>query len=311
VAICLAVACTPTAAPAALPLVVAAAPLAQQSSGPTPHGRIVFVAGGDLWQWRDGSVHRLTTGERFEGPAWSPAGDQLAASVVGGNHSDLVLVSAEGEIQARLTDHRGRARIQDSDWARMPTWSPDGSRIAYVSDARTIDLALWSIGPDGRNPRQLYTAPDTFGGVDRPTWSPDGEEIALAIWRPGPAQIEVFTAANGRTRRITNATNGAYDPAWSPDGHWIAHVVRDGSRHDVWIVHPDGSRPTRVTSTGRNRMPAWSPDGRWLAFFSLSEIGFDVRVVSIPAEGEIEPAEGRVLVTGRPAEGPAGLTWAP
>jgi TolB protein len=304
------VGCAPAASPS-LPVVVAAVTLAQQPPAATPRGRIVFVAGGDLWEWHDGNVRKLTSGERFEGPAWSPDGDVLAASVVGVNHSDLVLVSPDGEVLTRLTDNRGRLRVQDSDWARMPTWAPDSTRIAFAADTRSLDMALWSIDPNGRGARQLYLPPNTFGGIDRPSWSPDGDEIAMVVWRPGPGQIEVLTPANGRTRVITQAANGAYDPAWSPDGQWIAHVIRDGSRHDVWIMRPDGSRATRVTSTGRNRMPTWSPDGHWLAWFSLAEVGFEIRVLPFNHDAEIVPSEGRVLVSGRPAEGPAGLTWAP
>jgi TolB protein len=278
--------------------------------GPTPPGRIVFVVSGNLWEWHDGAVRQLTDSERFEGPAWSPQGDQLAASLVGTNHSDVVLLSPEGDILSRLTDHRSRTRLQDSDWARLPAWSPDGTRIAYGADVRTQDVALWTIGSDGRNPRQLFIAPDTAGGVDRPSWSPDGGEIALTVFRAGPSQIEVLNPVTGRTRRLTEAANGAYDPAWSPDGQWIAYVVRDGTRHDVWLSHPDGGGAVRLTASGRNRMPAWSPDGTWLAFLSLRENGFDVQALPV-SDGDIQPSDGRSLVSGRVVEGPAGLTWGP
>ena len=303
--------CAPSVAgPHGLALVLAA-PLAQGAA--PPPGRIVFVAGGDLWLWQDGQVRQLTSGERYEGPAWSPDGDHLAASVVGVNHSDLVLLNAAGEPQVRLTEHRGRVRLKDSNWARLPAWAPDGSRIAYASDDRVRgDLALWAVGVDGRNARQLFLPADNAGGVDRPSWSPTGNELALATWRVGPSQIDVLTVATGRTRRLTETANGAYDPAWSPDGQWIAHAVREGTTHDVWLTRPDGSETVRLTTTGRNRMPAWSPDGRWLAFLTLGDLGFDLRVISVAAEAdEIEPGEGRLLVSARPLEGASGLSWAP
>src|SRR5579885_2166686 len=184
-----AVGCAPGARPAAAPLLLAAP--VPQAPAAQPPGRIVFVASGDLWQWQDGALRQLTQGDRYEGPAWSPDGDQLAASLVGVNHSDVVLLSPDGDFQARLTDNRGKLRIQDSDWARLPAWSPDGARIAYGSDVRTQDVALWVVGADGRNARQLYLPPDTSGGIDRPTWSPDGREIAMATFHPGPSQIDV------------------------------------------------------------------------------------------------------------------------
>jgi Tol biopolymer transport system component len=300
-----------SALPTPLPLVLAA-PLAQ-GAGPTPSGSLAFVVNGDIWEWRDGAVRQLTTGTRYEGPAWSPDGDQLAVSMVGTNHADIALLGADGEFQTRLTDNRGRLRIQDSDWARLPAWAPDGGFLAYASDSRTYDLALWLIGVNGRGARQVLAGPDGFGGIDHPSWSPDGTEIAVGVWRQGaPPQIEIVSVGTGRTRRITDAATGAYDAAWSPEGTWVAHAVRDGTRHDVWLVRPDGTGTIRLTTSGRNRMPAWSPDGQWLAFLSLSDTGFDVRVAPVPTgDAEIEPTEGRVLVSARAVEGASGLSWGP
>jgi TolB protein len=307
-ALLLVVGCGRAAAPATLALAVMALPQAQ-ADGPPPGGRLVFAAEGNLWLWQDGAVRQLTAGERFEGPDWSPDGTHLAASLVGTNHSDLVLLSSDGQIQARLTDNRGRLHIRDSTWARLPAWSPDGSRIAYSADLRSYDLALWTISPEGASPRQLFAADAYGGGLEHPTWAPDMSQLAVAGWRlASPSQIEIVTAATGRHRTLTQAQHGAYDPAWSPDGEWIAFVQRDGVQHDVWLVHPDGSQATRLTTTGRARSPTWSPDGRWLAFLNLSDRGFDVRVMPVP-EDEVVAGEGRALVTGRAIEGPAGLAW--
>src|SRR5215212_2924677 len=81
------VGCIGPALPATMPLVVAASPWAQGET--LPAGRLVFVVGGDIWQWEDGDVRQLTTGSRYEGPSWAPDGALLAATVVGGNHSDV------------------------------------------------------------------------------------------------------------------------------------------------------------------------------------------------------------------------------
>src|SRR5215210_1029691 len=275
------VGCAGSAGPATLALTVMALPQAQ-GDGPPPSGRLVFVAEGNLWQWQDGSIHQLTVSERFEGPTWSPDGTRLAASLVGTNHSDLVLLDSDGQLLARVTNNRGQLHIRDSTWARLPAWSPDGSRLAYSADLRSYDLALWTISPDGSSPRQLFAADTYGGGLEHPTWAPDMSELAVAGWRLGaPSQIEIVNAVTGRFRTLTQATNGAYDPSWSPDGEWIAFVQRDGAQHDVWLVHPDGSQATRLTTTGRGRSPSWSPDGRWLAFLNLSDTGFDVRVIPV------------------------------
>jgi TolB protein len=307
VAVMALLACAPTAAPLPTPL-LQAAPLPQ---GPDslPGGRLVFSVNGDLWQWQDGVLQQLTVGERYEGPAWSPDGDELVASLMGTNHSDLVRLSPDGDLKDRLTDNRGRVRLQDSDWARLGAWSPDSTRIAYGSDVRTFDMALWVIDADGRNRRQVFAPPDYGGGIDRPSWSPDGREIAVAIWRNAPSQIETVNVANGRTRQVTTAAGGAYDPMWSPDGEWIAYAAREGNRHDIYLSRPDSSDHVQLTNSGRARMPVWSPDSRWIAFLRLAEQGFDVRVIPVPAEGEIEAGDGRGLVSGRGIDAPSGMSW--
>src|SRR5262245_66160826 len=78
--------CAPLARPGPAPLLLAAPLL--QGQGPSPSGRILFVAGGDLWLWHDGALRQLTQGDRYEGPAWSPDGAQILAPRVGANHSD-------------------------------------------------------------------------------------------------------------------------------------------------------------------------------------------------------------------------------
>ena len=112
--------------------------------------------------------------------------------------------------------------------------------------------------------------------------------------------------ANGRTRRITDAAGGAYDPYWSPDGEWIAYVARDGTRHDVWLVRPDGRETSGCYLVGTKsnaRLVARQPLG---GVPQLERQGFDVRVIGVPGEGEIEPVKAASLSAARRSKAPPG-----
>jgi Tol biopolymer transport system component len=150
----------------------------------------------------------------------------------------------------------------------QPTWSPDGSRIAFV-DAR---YRLVVAAPDGTGARALTTGRYP---ARHPFWSPDGSRIVFS--QSGRRRFRgdlVVAAADGSgVRRITRTNHDDLDPSWSPDGSSIAFAsdrpVRLEDDYEIAVVRPNGPGLRAITAnTVEDRSPAWSPDGSLLAFVS-------------------------------------------
>ena len=151
---------------------------------------------------------------------------------------------------------------------RDPVWSPDGTRIAFISDTNTtLPSNVYVVNADGTN---LVRLPDTFNDVE-PAWSPDGTKIAFAANRDGVVGsiYTITTDGTNTIQRVTNAPPGSDQaPAWSPDGSRIAFWTNEGSIGlHIAVVNADGSGRTAFhpnIAYGMN--PAWSPDSTRIAF---------------------------------------------
>ena len=277
---------------------------------PQIDGKLLMAREGSLWRWESGRLERITNGERFEDPAWSPDGRLIAATLVGDNHSDVVLLDEHGVLASQLTRNWSSVSVRESNWARHPAWSPDGSTIAYCSDATTTDLALWVMDADGRNPR-MVVQPLGNGGNDWPAWSPNGLYIAFSAFVSPVSQIYVVEAKSGEIKQLTDQSGGAYAPAWSPDGKRIAYVARNGAKDDIWVIGADGTGAIPLTQSGVSASPTWSPDGQHLAYVTLFGGGFDVEAARLEfdARGASKVAQTWRLTREAQLEAPAGLSW--
>lgn len=171
---------------------------------------------------------------------------------------------------------------------RSPTWSPDGSKIAFASN-RDGNWNLFVMEADGS-----WLTPLTRGtGVDdRPAWSPDGARIAFESDRDGDFDIYLMNSDGSGVVNLTDRPRQDRGPAWSPDGSRIVFESDSG----LFVINANGTGRRSLTDLATDGSPAWSPDGRRILFTR----GTTVHVVSV---------EGSLLrslnVTGE------GARWAP
>ena len=182
-----------------------------------------------------------------------------------------------------------------------PTWSPDGSKIAFISD-RDGNFEIYTMDADGTNLVRLTDHPafDAF-----PSWSPDGSKIAFISDRDDNDEIYVMSADGTNPVNLTN--NGEVDdlPSWSPDGAKIAFYSHRDGNNEIYVMAADGSDPVNLSNNPANdREPSWSPDGTQLVFSSDRDGNPEIFVMS--ADGS-EP----VNLTNHAAVDAAFPSWSP
>ena len=178
-------------------------------------------------------------------------------------NEEIYVMDGDGRNQRRVTVNPALDRD--------PAWSPDGKKIAFVSNRNNVNKdhkQIWVIDADGKNPIRL-----TDGLVDSyPDWSPDGTKIVYdAHLHPdehhvAPAGITVMDA-DGKDKRLLTR-EGAH-PTWSPDGERIAFIAgkNPGDDAQIYVMDVDGRNSEQLTHDPMHkRLPSWSPDGKRIAY---------------------------------------------
>jgi TolB protein len=159
-----------------------------------------------------------------------------------------------------------------------PSWSPNGSQLAYVSFESRKPVIYAHDVASGR--RRLLA--NFRGSNSAPTWSPDGSQLVATLSRDGGSQLYAIAAAGGEPRRLTQSASIDTEPAFSPDGRFIYFVSDRGGSPQIYRMGATGGNVERVTFTGSyNISPAISPDGRWLAYISRIGGAFKLHVMEL------------------------------
>jgi TolB protein len=270
-------------------------------------GKLLFVKEGNVWLWSEGRARQLTTGGSWRQPQWSPDATEIAYVHRGTNFSEIFVMNADGGNNRRLTTSQS-SLLTDNDWVFRPTWSPNGSQLAYVSDSESYNPTVWLMNKDGSGKRELLHASELQEAADVLSWAPDGKRLAVTAFGREFSQILLVEPGRPAVQVLTQTPRGALDPAWSPDGTTLAYAARDGGRMDVRLRRLDESAEIEVSRGGLARAPAWSPDGRHLAYLSARGGSFELYVVDVAADG-LSVQNERQLTRDLNVDAPSGISW--
>ncbi len=222
----------------------------------------------------------------------APRSGDYYIAVSGYGRGTYALRFGQAGTRIRATTH-GLTRLTDnSDLDQAPTWSPDGSRIAFHSDRDGDgdgDGEIYVMNADGSGVIQLT---DNSYGDWYPTWSPDGSRIAFYSFRDGDNEIYAMNADGSGVIQLTNNSNDDWSPAWSPDGSSIAfNSDRDGN-YAIYVMNTDGSGVIQLTnSVDWDVNPTWSPDGSRIAFTSYRDGYSEIYVMNADGSGAVRLTE--------------------
>ncbi len=199
----------------------------------------------------DGSGTRFLLSNASQ-PQFSPDGQRIAYHSWQTDKRGLVTANVAGG-----DEHIVAGNLED----QLPTWSPDGSEIIFLSRR------------SGRRASELFIAPSVggdaqiIGNGEYPSWGADNK-LAFKGWESTGVGLRL---ANPDLTDIVELTADDTDtaPAISPDGTQVAFMSNRDGNWDIYLVGIDGKDLRRLTDDpAQDGLPAWSPDGKVIAFVS-------------------------------------------
>ncbi|MDQ3666714.1 MAG: S41 family peptidase [Acidobacteriota bacterium] len=240
-------------------------------------GKIVYEMNGELQvlDTRSGKSNAISITVPDDGLARRPSRVSAAHQIQSVGLSpkgERAVFAARGDIFSAPIEKGPTRNLTHSSGAhdKWPSWSPDGSRIAFISDL-SGEEELYLVPQDGlKAPEQI-----TRGGAAmryQPDWSADGQRIAFG---DKDGKIHVVTLSDRKLTEIVDSPRGQIrDYVWSPRGNYLAFsmAVSGSGFSSVYIWNAADGKVNRVTDDMFNAFnPAWDPQGNYLYFLSDRE----------------------------------------
>jgi Tol biopolymer transport system component len=214
---------------------------------------------------------------RNTNPVWNNNGDKLAFI----SNDYIYTMNVDGSNKTLLSPPPGSYQ----DFQASPSWSPDGSQIAFQANSAAVKQEIFVINVDRTNLRQLTNK----GGPDNvaPSWSSDGTQIAY-VSQIGELWVMNADGSSGQSI-MSDKPLEVNHIAWSPDGTKIAfdECGHMGVDCQIYLINPDGSNKVRLTNDGNNNTsPQWSPDSNRLVFTSDRDSNLEIYVMDANGDNQ-------------------------
>ncbi len=193
------------------------------------------------------------------------------------------VVKSTGRYELKIADADGsndQAALASREPIISPAWSPDGSKLAYVSFEAKKPVVYVHDLASGRR----HVAANFKGSNSAPAWSPDGKQLAVVLTKDGSSQLYVVNADGSGVTRVATSSGIDTEPRWSPDGQHIYFTSDRGGSPQIYRIASGGGggNAERVSFEGSyNVTPRPSPDGKSLAYITRNGGRFQLALMDL------------------------------
>ena len=255
-------------------------------------GTLAYIPGGAqmvgerlVWVSRNGTEQALAAPPRaYAYPRVSPDGRRIAVSIAEEDNIQLWLYDLARDTLTKQTF--------DGNVNQVPVWTPDGKRIAFLSNKEGQMSTFWELA-DGSGGLE----PLTTGEYNRAprSFSPDGQLLAYIEINPTTGyDIWVLRLSDRKAQPFLRTPFNESVPSFSPDGHWLAYISDESGRFEVYVQPYPGPGGKYQISTEGGTEPVWNPKGGEIFYRS----GDKMMAVDVSTQGTFTAGKPRMLFQG-------------